>query len=107
MRTDVCPVVPGVPERPEFAFIFSADSRAEVRVAGELGGQLVEGRSTVSSRPTTGWSRPTSRTGAPPSSRMGAPDGCRDQVGDDAALLADVYAGRAIRGMLFDVEGPV
>ena len=38
---------------------------------------------------------------------MGAPDGCRDQVGDDAALLADVYAGRAIRGMLFDVEGPV
>ena len=47
------------------------------------------------------------KTGAPPSSWRDAPEGYRDQIADYAALLADVYPGRTIRGMLFYIEGPV
>ena len=107
MRGDVCSVVLGVLERPEFAFMFSADSRAEVRIAGELEGRPVEGqidRLVVTDDEVV---VVDFKTGAPPSSWMDAPDGYRDQVSDYAALLADVYPGRTIRGMLFYIEGPV
>ena len=105
MRADVCSVVLDVLERPEFAFMFSGTAGRGAR-AGELDGRLVEGqmdRLVVTDDEVVVIDF---KTGAPPSSWMDAPAGYRDQVGDSAALLADVYPGRAIRGMLFYVEGP-
>ena len=107
MRADVCSAVLGVLDQPEFAFMFAADSRAEVRIAGELEGRPVEGqidRLVVTDDEVV---VVDFKTGAPPSSWMDAPEGYRDQVGDYAALLADVYPGRTVRGMLFYIEGPV
>ena len=107
MRADLCSVVLDVLQRPEFAFMFAADSRAEVRIAGELEGRLVEGqidRLVVTDAEVIVIEF---KTGAPPCSWKDAPDGYRDQIADYAALLAGVYPGRTIRGMLFYIEGPV
>ena len=107
VRADVCSVVLDLLERPEFAFMFSGDSRAEVRIAGELEGRLVDGqidRLVVTDGEVVVIDF---KTGAPPPSWKDTPEGYRDQIADYAALVADVYPGRTIRGMLFYIEGPV
>jgi len=106
-RADVCSVVLDVFEQPEFAFMFAANSRAEVRIAGELDGRLVEGqidRLIVTDDEVTVIDF---KTGAPPPSWQDAPVGYRDQIADYVALLANTYPGPTIRGMLFYIEGPV
>ena len=107
MRADVCSVVLDVLERPEFAFMFSGDSRAEVRIAGELEGRLVEGQIDRLIVTDDEVIVIDFKTGAPPSCWRDAPEGYRGQIADYAALVADVYPGRTIRGMLFYIEGPV
>ena len=97
----------GVLERLTFAFMFSAGSRAEVRISGELEDRLVEEQID---RPVVTHDVLVVidfKTSTPPSSWMDAPDVYRDQVADYAALLADVYPSRTIRGTLFCIEGPV
>ncbi|MYE89313.1 double-strand break repair helicase AddA, partial [Candidatus Poribacteria bacterium] len=107
MCAGLCSVVLDVFEQPEFAFMFAANSRAEVRIAGELDGRLVEGqidRLVVTNDEVTVIDF---KTGAPPESWPEAPVGYRDQIADYVALLANTYPGRNIRGMLFYIEGPV
>ena len=94
-------------ERPEFAFIFAENSRAEVRIAGEIDGHLVEGqidRLIVTDQEVT---VVDFKTGSPPSSWDASPESYRMQIADYARLLADTYPGRHIRGALFFIEGPV
>ena len=107
MRADVCSVGLDVLERPEFAFMFQVDSRAEVRIAGELEGRLVEGQMDRLVVTDDDAIVIDFKTGAAPPSWRDAPVGYRDQIADYAALLAGVYPGRTIRGMLFYIEGPV
>jgi len=107
MRAGLCSVVLNVLERPEFAFMFAANSRAEVRIAGELDGRLVEGQIDRLIVTDDDVIVIDFKTGTPPASWQDAPVGYRDQVADYVALLANTYPGRNIRGMLFYIEGPV
>ena len=107
MRADLCSVVLDVFERPEFAFMFSANSRAEVRIAGELEGRPVEGQIDRLIVTDDDVIVIDFKTGAAPPSWQDTPVGYRDQIADYVALLANTYPGRNIRGMLFYIEGPV
>ncbi len=107
MRRELWIVVLDLLERPEFAFMFGANSRAEVSIAGEIDGELVEGqidRLVVTEEEVTVIDF---KTGAAPASWAAAPAGYRKQVDDYARLLAKTYPERRIRGMLFYIEGPV
>ena len=107
MRAGLCSVVLGVLERPEFAFMFSADTRAEVRIAGELEDRLVEGQIDRLIVTDDEVIVIDFKTGASPPSWQDAPAGYREQIADYVALLANTYPGRNVRGMLFYIEGPV
>ncbi len=107
VQAGLCAVVLDVLERPEFAFMFAGNSRAEVRIAGEIDGHLVEGqidRLIVSDHEVVVIDF---KTGTPPSSWEDAPEGYRNQIADYVRLLADTYPERKVRGRLFYIEGPV
>ena len=107
VRAGLCAVVLDVFERPEFAFMFAGNSRAEVRIVGEIDGHSVEGqidRLIVTDNQVTVIDF---KTGSPPSSWEASPESYRMQIADYARLLADAYPGRHIRGALFYIEGPV
>ena len=87
--------------------MFSADSRAEVRIAGELEGRLVEGQIDRLVVTDDDVIVIDFKTGAAPPSWQDTPVGYRDQIADYVALLANTYPGRNVRGMLFYIEGPV
>ncbi len=107
MRRELCAIVLDVLDRPEFAFLFGRNSRAEVRIAGDLDGELVEGQIDRLVVTDTEVTVIDFKTGRAPSSWGDAPAGYRKQVGDYARLLAKTYPGRPVRGMLFYIEEPV
>ncbi len=107
MRLDLCATALAVLARPEFAFMFAENSRAEVRIAGDIDGHMVLGqidRLIVTDEEVTVIDF---KTGDPPLSWNESPWGYREQMADYAALVAKAYPERRIQGMLFYIEGPV
>lgn len=107
MCLKLCATALDVLGRPEFAFMFANNSRAEVRIAGDIDGQLVEGqidRLIVTDEEVT---VVDFKTGDPPPSWNEVTLGYREQVADYATLVAKTYPGRRVQGMLFYIEGPV
>ncbi len=104
MRDSVCSAALDVLGRAEFAFMFGPDSRAEVRIAGMIDDQPVEGqidRLVVTADEVTAVDF---KTGRGPRSWDETPAPYRRQIADYMALLSDTYPGHRIRGMLLYIE---
>lgn len=107
VRSEVAGKVIGLLADPALADLFGAGSRAEVRIAGQVGDDIVRGRVD---RLVVDGERALAvefKSGAAPKSWASAHPAHRNQILDYVALLRDMHPDREVRGALLYLEGPV
>lgn len=105
-RATITHEVMAVLEAPAHAALFGANSRAEVPIAGRSGGRLVNRRiDRLCVQDNEVWIVDYKTDRLPPQSLDRVPEEYREQLADYAALLAQVYPGRAVKTFLLWTYG--
>jgi ATP-dependent helicase/nuclease subunit A len=90
----------------DYAPLFGPGSRAEIPVVGHIDGRLVPGQvDRLCVREKDIWIVDY-KTGTPPADAGGIPEAYRAQLASYAALLRQIYPGKAIRCFLLWTAGP-
>ncbi len=107
-QDEIAATVLAVLEHPDCAPLFAAGSRAEVPLAGVVGGRVVSGqvdRLRITDAAVTVLDFKTDR--APPADAAAVPRAYRRQMAAYRALLRAIHPDRPVRGLLLWTEGPL